>query len=121
MPILAFFIYGGWAAFVNSEYGSVVWIKAGLGQGMYALFSTWVVTTVTQKAFSRFRSGWQAFLVGFIAGFGVMLAIPLVIHHFLATPDVFEAIAPGLAWGSLYVIFVLRMSQKEKQEIEVAP
>ena len=113
-PVLAFFIYGGWAAFVNSEYGTTVWLKAGLGQGCYALFSTWIVTLVTQKTFTRVGADWRGFVLGFVAGFAIMVAIPLFIHNVLGTPDILEAIAPGLVWGSFYVMFVLRVTYKQQ-------
>ena len=43
-PLLAAVVFGGWAAFVNSEYGLFVLVRSGLGQGVYAFFSTWIVT-----------------------------------------------------------------------------
>lgn len=96
-------------------------LKAGLGQGLYALFSTWIVTVVTQKTFVKIGADWRGLVAGFIGGFAVMVAIPLLIHGFLGTPDVLEAIAPGLVWGSLYVMFVLRISYKQQQSLELEP
>lgn len=114
-PALAFLIYGAWAAFVNSEYGAEVYLKAGLGQGMYALFATWIITALTQTTFIKAGADGRAVVLAFLAGFAVMLAIPLSVHSLLQTPDVLQAITPGLIWGSGYLLVVLKVTHKQQK------
>lgn len=109
---LAFLIYGGWAAFVNSEYGLAVLIRSGLGQGVYAFFSTWMVTAVARKVLFHYGSNWRGFALSFLASFFIMLACPLTVHAILQTPEVIQAILPGLIWGSFYIAFVIKISSK---------
>ena len=110
--VLAFIIYGGWAAWVNSEYGFDVTLRAGLGQGIYAFFSTWFVTAIARKMLARYGIGLLGKTVSFMSAFLVMLAFPIVIHNILKTPDILEAIFPGLIWGSGYIGFVIWASAK---------
>ncbi len=103
-PILAALVFGSWAAFVNSEYGTFVLVRTGLGQGIYALFSTWIVTRTVSEVM-RFTHGHSLrFLVSFVSGFIVMVSIPLALHAALGTPKILLAIAPGILWGSVYIV-----------------
>lgn len=107
--ILAALVYGSWAAFVNSEHGTIIWVKAGLGQGTYAFFSTWIVTNTALKSLAFFGSRWWAQLLSFLTSFLVMITFPLTIHTLLGTVDILQAIAPGLIWGSVYINIVIRL------------
>ena len=60
--ILAFLIYGSWAGWVNSEYGSAVALRAGLGQGINAFFSTWAVTAVARKMLEKIGYNLEGFI-----------------------------------------------------------
>lgn len=110
--ILAFLIYGSWAGWVNSEYGLAITLRAGLGQGIYAFFSTWVVTAVARKILYKYGLNWKGMLISFLVTFLVMLAFPVVIHNILMTPDIIEAILPGLIWGSGYIAVVIWLTRK---------
>lgn len=111
ISLLAGLVYGSWAAFSNHEYGVMVATKAGLGQGAYALFSTWLVTWTGIRVFQLYNGGWRGFLTGFTSSFLVMLAIPIAIHAILKTPNMWMAILPGLIWGSCYIAIYLRRYQ----------
>ncbi len=102
-PILAALVFGSWAAFVNSEYGILVLVRTGLGQGVYALFSTWIVTRTVAGVMNRMAGNSLRFFSSFAAGFIVMLSIPLAIHTVLGTPEVLLAIAPGVLWGTIFI------------------
>ena len=110
--MLAFLVYGSWAGWVNSEYGLAVTLRAGLGQGIYAFFSTWVVTAVARKVLFKYGLNWKGMCASFGVTFLVMLAFPVVIHNVLMTPDIIEAILPGLIWGSGYIAVVIGVSVK---------
>ena len=102
-PLIAAVVFGGWAAFVNRDYGLFVLVRTGLGQGLYALFSTWIVSRTAAQVSGRAGGKIKGFILGFTASFLVMLSIPLAIHYALGTPRIFAAILPGLAWGSGYI------------------
>lgn len=102
-PILAGLIFGSWAAFVNSEYGTFVLVRTGLGQGIYALFSTWIVTHTVAEVMNFTTGNSLRTVFGFASGFIVMVSIPMAIHTALGTPEVILAIAPGVLWGSIFI------------------
>jgi len=106
-PILAALVFGSWAAFVNSEYGTFVLVRTGLGQGIYALFSTWIVTRTVSEVMRLLRGHSLRFLVSFVSGFIVMVSIPLALHAALGTPKILLAIAPGVLWGSVYIVGIV--------------
>lgn len=103
-PLLAGLVFGSWAAYVNSEYGTFVLIRTGLGQGIYALFSTWIVTRTVRDVMNVTTGNPLRFIAGFASGFIVMVSIPLAIHAALGTPQILLAIAPGVLWGSIYIV-----------------
>ena len=100
-------IYGVWAAFVNLDHGNEMALRAGLGQGAYAFVSTWLVTGAARELLARLGYHTLALVLSFLITFSLMLSIPLLLHALLGTVDVWEAILPGLIWGSGYIIFVL--------------
>lgn len=116
--VLAALVYGSWAAFVNSEHGTAMSVKAGLGQGSYALFSTWIVTAAAIRSLNYFGYAPRDKLLAFTLTFLIMLMIPVVIHALLGTEDVLEAITPGLIWGSFYIGAVLRIQQPPNTGLE---
>lgn len=115
-PLLAAVVFGGWAAFVNGEYGLFVSARSGLGQGIYALFATWIVTRTAEQVFSYFGSGTHGFITGFVASFLVMISFPLAIHYVLGTPEILYAILPGILWGGGYISTYLWFLSKTTSE-----
>lgn len=101
--ILAAIIYGAWAGFANSEHGLSIWVKAALAQGVYAFISTLSITHIAKFVFLKFKCGLSGIIIGFLASFVVMIAIPLIVHNAIGTPDIWEAILPGIIWGSIYL------------------
>jgi len=115
-PLFAAIVFGNWAAYVNSEYGLLVSVRSGLGQGVYALFATWIVTRTAASAFSFGGGGAHGFATGFVASFLLMISLPLTIHHVLGTPEVLGAILPGVLWGSGYIAAYLWFLSRRAQE-----
>ena len=120
--MLAGIIYGSWAAYSNSDHGIHAAKLAGLGQGLYALFSTYIVTLTTYYCFHKTKQNSLIkqsltcrLTLSFFISFLVMLSIPIIIHSLLLTPDILEAITPGLIWGSGYVMFLLWKEEKATQ------
>lgn len=105
-------IYGSWAAFVNLDHGTPMALRAGVGQGLYAFASTWLVTATAQQLLARFGYTSAAITLSFVLTFCLMLSLPLLIHTLLGTADILEAIVPGLIWGSGYILLVLRVESR---------
>ena len=84
-------------------------MRAGVGQGVYAFASTWLVTATAQQLLARLGYQPRGLVLSFLITFALMLSIPLLIHTLLQTADIWEAILPGLVWGSGYIILILRL------------
>jgi hypothetical protein len=84
-------------------------LRAGVGQGVYAFVSTWLVTATAQQLLARLGYHPRGLLLSFLITFGLMLSIPLLLHTLLQTVDIWEAILPGLIWGSGYIVLILRL------------
>ena len=108
--------YGGWAVYANYEHGTHAWLMAGLVQASYAFCSTFVVTYVAQRTFTKYDCGIKGVCAGFVASFVVMLAIPLLVHNLVGTPDIWQTILPGLIWGSIYLLGVLISLQSSQKK-----
>ena len=106
-PMAAAVFFGSWAAIVNSACGQVVMLRTGLGQGLYALAATWLVTQTVCYVYRRTSGHVRGWLAGFSAALGVMLIIPFTIHSILRTPKIVAAMLPGLLWGIGYVCVLL--------------
>lgn len=106
-PLVAALVYGLWAGWVNSEHGIDTGIRVGLVQAAYAFLSTLTVAEAAKWMYSRITPSFVHLTLTFLATFFVMLAIPLAVHSIANTPDIMEAILPGLLWGSLYVLVLL--------------
>ena len=116
-PVIAALVYGVWAGWVNSDHGVNVGLRVGLVQAAYAFVSTLTVAEAAKWLFKRSNESWLALTLVFIATFFVMLAIPVAVHWLAMTPDIIEAIAPGLLWGSLYIL-VLLYSLKTQSRVQ---
>lgn len=110
----ALLVYGGWAIFVNFEYGQEVWLISGLAQGCYAFASTMTVTGMARWCYFRCGCGKEGMLVGFLVSFAVMLLIPLSVHQSVGTPDILETIMPGLIGGVVYLSAVLLITERQR-------
>jgi hypothetical protein len=100
--------YGSWAFFVNSEYLLQQALISGIGQGLYASIFTLVLTKISFKIYLLCGGQLKGFITAYAAAVGLMIIIPLTIHYFLKTPDIWQAILPGLAIGGLYIAIALK-------------
>lgn len=109
--------YGGWAVFANSDHGLHIAISAGVIQGTYAFLTTLLITIVAQKIYQKTKCGIRGVLTGFFVSFLVMLAIPLGVHNYFGTPNIWQTITPGLIWGSIYLItFLITLEVKQRNK-----
>lgn len=106
--------YGGWAVYANFEHGTQAWMMAGVIQASYAFISTLCITHVARWTYLKYQCGIKGVCAGFGMSFLVMLAIPLSVHNFFGTPDIFQTILPGLIWGSVYLLgFLIALNASE--------
>lgn len=105
--MLACIVYGGWAAFANSDFGSWVSLKAFCAQGGYAFIATLFVGSAATALYSKFGETPVAVALSFVSCLFVMLAFPWLLHRLVGTPNILTAMLPGLLWGSAYLLAAL--------------
>lgn len=101
-PLLACLFYGGWAAYANAEHGNHAALMAFAVQGGFAFVSTWLLTHIVIRVVKR-----QPVKLNRVAIFArcslLLVVIPLAMHLAAGTPDIFQAMFPGLIIGNGYV------------------
>ncbi len=119
--LAAGFGYGGWAVFANLDHGAHIAFMAGAVQATYAVFSTLLITIVAHRVYVKYKCGIRGITTGFALSFLVMLAIPLLVHNYFGTPNIWQTILPGLIWGSIYLMsFLVTLEVKQRKEIKNA-
>jgi hypothetical protein len=111
--IAGFLVYGGWAAFANSEHGPAISMRSGFVQGSYSLVLTFAMTMVTEWLFDRFSHGTTlpasiriAALMAIICS--GLFSTAYAIHMLVGTPEILMTILPGFLIGSVYTfIYIL--------------
>ena len=112
-----FLFYGTWAFFVNSMYGKMVALKAGLVQGSYSFLITLFMTLMLEglhKVLSRYINN-RAIVawLTIITCCAVVFSGSWIVNVIAGTPEVFRTVILGyIIGGSFSIIYVLGLSQK---------
>ncbi len=104
ISLLATFAYGGWAILVNYDHGTLAWIKAAAAQGTSSFLMTFFLTNIAHNCCHKYNYGTKGIWVGFLSSFVIMLSAPYIAHSISQTPNKWTTMAPGLIWGSIYII-----------------
>ena len=105
-PLAALLCYGSWAGYSNNEYGMQTATIAFAIQGSFAFASTWLLTKTLYWLVAQQAPPVNYYLVFFQCFLG-LLFIPLALHLAAATPNIWQAMLPGLFIGNSYVVFLL--------------
>jgi hypothetical protein len=105
--LAALVFYGGWAFFVNYDYGVDMGIRAGLVQGGYSLCLTmtssylmellWV--WLGEKPYGVVMALAVTMLLLFVTAYGI--------NYLAGTPEILLTIGPGFLIGSIYSLLYL--------------
>ena len=110
-PWLAAGAYGGWAAYSHWEFARSVIITAFAIQGGFAFSSTWLLNASVLWMIGKQQPTPKPVLT-FCICFAALLAIPVSLHLAAGSPNMWQAILPGLTIGSAYAAWVIRASLK---------
>ena len=111
-PFIGLIFYGGWAYWVNRDYGQMIALKAAITQGGYSFTITLVSTVIVEWLFKvLYWLPYHSFGVGLIAC--VLLYITSwSINAVAGTPDILLTILPGTTIGTLFIILYIITSNK---------
>ena len=110
--ILAFLIYGSWAAYANSDYGFLISLRSFLAQGLLSLFVTMVMTFGMEAVFSRVKWLFCRFILTAFGPLLLLLGFMIFVHWLIDTPHILKTVAPSAIVGTLYcVIYTIGLSK----------
>jgi len=116
--LLAFFVYGGWALWINVDHGIEVALTAGLAQGISSTISTLIISMVIEYCYKKFRH--------YRGGLFLAWIIPPTLTGFMhagfqwavGTPEVFItvlfSVVMGYLFGGVYVRGLIKLEQAQK-------
>ena len=103
--VIAFVLWGGWAFYINFEFGKTIALKACLTQGTASFVITLFMVRSVEWLYRRLRPGpsrmtFPSVLTVTFTGSCVALA-----HWLMGTPRIVATIAPALTVAFLFCLF----------------
>ena len=120
-PLAGLLFYGGWAFWVNAEFGQSVAFKAAVTQGGYSFTITLLLALMIEWLFASFkvlpgRQWW----VGAIAC-SLLYLTSWGVNVITGTPNILLTILPGATVSTVYtVIYVLTLKKIENKDKKTA-
>lgn len=112
LSVVAFFVYGAWAAFANREHGAHVALRAFLVQGSSSAISTASISSAIELLWGWFGGARWAVFAAAIAASVVAACFHSTFHALAHTPNILAAIAlptfMGLVFGLAYAVALAR-------------
>jgi len=113
--ILAFAVYGGWAMWVNFDYGLAVALTAGLAQGISSTISTLIIATVIEFCFQKFKQHRAGLFLAWVIPPTLTGLMHAGFQWLVDTPEIFItvlfSVVMGYLFGGIYVRGLIRLEQ----------
>ncbi len=114
LTVVAFVLYGAWAALANRDHGTAVAARAGLVQALSSATTTLVITGGIEGLLVRLRAWRGGLLLAGLLPPTASSLVHLAVHLLNGTPEVLRTIAPsvvlGYVFAALYVVNARRGS-----------
>jgi hypothetical protein len=110
----AFVAMGGWTLLANREHGLAAAWKPAVVQGLISGAITLVLKRVLEAAAGRL-SGPLAYVVPPLATASVILAVLVVVHRLIGTPELIRTIAVPWSVSTLYAIVYTAALVRERK------
>lgn len=103
--VLAFLLWGGWALYVNLEFGEDIALKACLTQGTASFVITLFMVRSVEWLFGRLPPGTLQMTIPSVLTVSFTGSCLALTHWFMGTPRIFATIAPALTVAFLFCLF----------------
>jgi len=111
---IAFVLWGGWALYVNFEFGKTVALKACLTQGTASFVITLFMVRSVEWLYKRLAPGLLAMTIPSILTVSFTGTCVALAHWFMGTPRIVATIAPALTVAILFCFFTTyKLSQRK--------
>ncbi len=99
-----FIVYGGWAFFINYDYGLPAALKAGATQGSYSFTLTLSLSFLMEWLFQLSRQPRLQFSLAFITPCLLIYCTSWGVNVLTGTPEILLTILPGATISTLYTL-----------------
>lgn len=113
--ILAFLLWGSWAAYSNFASGFDKILTIALSQGIASLLTTLVLAYLVASIFDFFHHPLAKLLLPTVFMVSLSSTSLYVIHRLLATPNLVQTIIPPIVVAALYCLYLTRRHWHEIQ------
>ncbi len=103
----AFFLWGGWAFFVNDDGGGDIGATAAITQGVYSFIVTLLMTHCITFLFNRLSTTTARIILPPTITVCTTGCILYFIHHLAGTPSIALTIAPALTVAFLFSLYIV--------------
>jgi hypothetical protein len=103
-PVAGLLFYGGWAYWVNLEYGEVAALRAAGTQGGYSFTITLILALIIETLFDftkRFP-GHHLWVIAIACA--LLYSSSWAVNAFMGTPNILWTILPGAILSTIYTI-----------------
>ena len=103
--VLACFLYGGWAYYINSGSHPLDGLASGIVQGISSFFLTFSIVVAVTKIYNRsLFSGVLSVLMPAVVTVGGVAVVLTLIHFVIGTSHIFPTILPSVLVASVFCI-----------------
>lgn len=118
--LIAFFLYGSWAFYINSDFGHAVALRSGIAQGMLSFSVTTMMSYAMEFFYNRIAWRWCRFVITAYFPLICVLYFMAFVHFLIGTPNIIETITPSMVIGTLYCTsYTIGLSRLSKRIIAV--
>jgi hypothetical protein len=115
--LLAFFLWGGWAYYINGGHGIYIRIISSLAQGTASSLITLFMIHVATYIFYKLFNSIMRMILPSVITVGFTGSCLVFMHYCIGTPNIFYTVTPALSVAfafCLFTTFKLRYNMKRK-------
>lgn len=101
--IFAFFLWGGWSFYINTQFGSLQnGLISGLGQGVFSFIMTLFIVFLIEKQFHYFKHRYAKLILPSMITVCITGCLLILLHLILGTPSILYTLLPVITIAFLF-------------------
>jgi hypothetical protein len=103
---LAFVLWGGWAAYINSQHGTAEAVRSAIAQGIASFVITIFLTFSVARLHGVLRQRFARAVLPALATVTLTGSLLVALHSLAGTPEVLATVVPPITVAALYCLYV---------------